>query len=170
MQQHGSKYFARRPLLTRLLRSKGQNSTFPEHGHVAYQIKEKHECSNRVADILPADPSRPPFPAVGIKRLKFNFSEHCHVAYQIKENHKCSNRVANILPADPLPGPPSPTLGMGSKLIFFRTCSCCISNNRVHECGNMVAIFCPQTPSPSDLRGQKVNIQLFQKWSCCISN
>ena len=43
MQQHGSKYFARRSnphpqvLGIRLI---GQNSTFSEHFHVIYQIKE----------------------------------------------------------------------------------------------------------------------------------
>ena len=35
----------------------GQNSTFSEHGHVAYEIKGNHECSNMVANILPADPT-----------------------------------------------------------------------------------------------------------------
>ena len=57
MQQHGSKYFACRPA-TRTLRmvSIGQNSTFSEHGHVAYQIKENQKCSNMVANILPAGP------------------------------------------------------------------------------------------------------------------
>ena len=35
----------------------GQNSFFfSEHGHVAYQIKENHECTNMVANIFPADP------------------------------------------------------------------------------------------------------------------
>ena len=29
----------------------GRNSTFSEHGHVAYQIKGNHECSNLVANI-----------------------------------------------------------------------------------------------------------------------
>ena len=38
---------------------KGQNSTFLEHGHVAYQIKWNHECSNMVANILPAEPPDP---------------------------------------------------------------------------------------------------------------
>ena len=28
------------------MESKGQNSTFSEHGHVAYEIKWNHECSN----------------------------------------------------------------------------------------------------------------------------
>ena len=58
MQHHGSKYFAHKPLpiptptpLT--MGSKAQNSTFSEHGHVAYQIKDNHECSNMVANILP---------------------------------------------------------------------------------------------------------------------
>ena len=39
--------------------SKGQNSTFSEHGHVTYQIKENQECSNMVANILTADPYPP---------------------------------------------------------------------------------------------------------------
>ena len=59
MKQHGSKYFAHRPpyppdpvglniCLPTDLRtgSKGQNSTLPEHSHVAYQIKWNRECSN----------------------------------------------------------------------------------------------------------------------------
>ena len=35
--------------------STGQNSAFSEYGHVAYQIKDNQECSNMVANILPAD-------------------------------------------------------------------------------------------------------------------
>ena len=79
--------------------SKGQNSTFSEHGHVAYQIEENHECSNMVANILPADP---PPPALGKGSIGQNstFSEHGLVAYQIKENLKCNNMDANILPLD----------------------------------------------------------------------
>ena len=38
-----------------------------EYGHVAFQIKWNHECSNMVANILPAD-SPPPN-----SRPKFNF-------------------------------------------------------------------------------------------------
>ena len=30
----------------------GQKSTFSEHGHIAYQIKENHECNNMVANIF----------------------------------------------------------------------------------------------------------------------
>ena len=45
---------------------------FSEHGHVAYQIKENRECSNIVANILPADP---PYPDPGdvVNRSKSNF-------------------------------------------------------------------------------------------------
>ena len=39
--------------------SVGENSTFSEHGDVAYEIKKNHECSNIVAHILPADPLPP---------------------------------------------------------------------------------------------------------------
>ena len=40
--------------------SKGQVSTFSEHGHVAYKIKGNHICSNMVANILPSE--HPPCP------------------------------------------------------------------------------------------------------------
>ena len=41
--------------------SVGQNLTFSEHGNVAYEIKESHKkCSNKVANILPADLPLPP--------------------------------------------------------------------------------------------------------------
>ena len=98
MQHHGSKYFADRPLPTPYpltMGSMGQNSTFSEHGHVAYQIKDNHECSNMVANILPTDP---PNTTLGMGSVDQNltFSEHGHVAYQIKENHKCSHMEANI--------------------------------------------------------------------------
>ena len=33
-----------------------------EYGHVAHQIVGNHECSNMVANILPADPQPPPPP------------------------------------------------------------------------------------------------------------
>ena len=48
------------------LGSKGQLLTFAEHDHVAYQIKGNCECSNMVANILPAAPSP-------LLRSKFNF-------------------------------------------------------------------------------------------------
>ena len=53
--------------------SKGLNSTFSEHGHVATQIKENQECINTVANILPVDPLPPPDPGDGVNRSKLNF-------------------------------------------------------------------------------------------------
>ena len=80
--------------------SVGQNSTFSEHGHVAYQIKENHECSNMVANILPADP---PPPTLGMGSIGQNstFSEHGHVAYQIKGNHEMQQRCSRPPPPPP---------------------------------------------------------------------
>ena len=55
--KHGSKYFARRPLSATPTLGVGsicQNSPFSQHSHVAYGIVGNHECSNMVANILPA--------------------------------------------------------------------------------------------------------------------
>ena len=69
MQQHGSKYFAHGlppppPPPSPYSGLKCQNSTFSEHGHVAYQVKGNLESSNMVANVLPANtyPSMPPPP------------------------------------------------------------------------------------------------------------
>ena len=149
------------PLPLTLMRLIGPNSTFSEHGHIAYQIiLGNHECSNMVAKFCPQSPlastplpSPPPDPEGGVNRSKFIFSQHGRVAYfvyQIKGNRECSNMVANFLPAvPPLPAHPyplPPTLGVGStgQNSFFTTWSCCISNNQGnHECSKMVAKFCP---------------------------
>ena len=40
--------------------STGQNSTFSEHSHVAYQIKWNQVCSNTKKNILPTAPSPSP--------------------------------------------------------------------------------------------------------------
>ena len=55
--------------------SKDQNPTFSEHGHVAYQIKDNHECSNMEENILPADP--PPLdPGDEVSRSKSHFFQN----------------------------------------------------------------------------------------------
>ena len=84
MQQHGSKYFAHRSPtpLTLVLGLKGQNSTFSEHSHVAFQIKWIRKCSNIVANILLTDT---PTPTLGMGSIgqKSTFSVHDNVAYLI---------------------------------------------------------------------------------------
>ena len=62
-----------------------ENSTFSEHGNVAYQIKENHHD-----------------PGEKVSSQKFFFSEHGHVAHGIKGNHECSNKVIRRLPPPPL--------------------------------------------------------------------
>ena len=81
------------------MRSIGQNSTFSECGHGAYQIKKNHECSNMVANILPADT---PTTIGMVNRSKLIFFQNM-VMLHIKLNGitKCSNMVTNILPTAP---------------------------------------------------------------------
>ena len=59
MQLHGSKHFACSPSPSPDPRVKRSILTFAEHDHVAYQIKGNRECSNMVANILPAVPFSP---------------------------------------------------------------------------------------------------------------
>ena len=70
MPHIGCKYFARRSLSPTLeMGSIGQNSTFSEHGHVAYQLNGITKCSLMVANIL----QQTPLLTLGVKRPKFNF-------------------------------------------------------------------------------------------------
>ena len=111
MQQHGSKYFARKPPYNpQGMGSVGQNSTFSEHGHAAYQIKENHKCSNMVANILPTDP------ALGMASIgqTLTFSEHGYVACPIKGIHEMQQHGNKYFAQRPLPDPTPLTLGMGS--------------------------------------------------------
>ena len=89
MQQYASKYFARKappPTLGSLMGSIGQNSTFSEHGHVAYQIKGNHEMQQHGSKYFARRPSPHQPTTLGDgKKSKFNFSGHGHVAYQINE-------------------------------------------------------------------------------------
>ena len=123
MQQHGSKYFARRPPSPPDHRGQKVKIQLFQKNMVMLHIKLNAitKCSNMVVNILPATPPPPthpppppppPPPTLGGNRSKFNFSEQFHVAFQIKGNHECSNMVANILPADR--PTPALTLGLGS--------------------------------------------------------
>ena len=96
--------------------------------HVDYQIKKNQECSNMVANILPADPFRLPSHTHpqpwewGHVGQNSNFSEHGHVAYQTKENHEWGYMVANILPTDLYPPyHPNPTLACLMSLIDLQS-------------------------------------------------
>ena len=63
--------------------SKGQNSTFSQQGHVAYQIKENQKCCNYFA-------RRPSLPLMGSVGQNYTLSEPGHVTYQINEHDKAA--------------------------------------------------------------------------------
>ena len=91
MQQHGSKYFACKPPTPTLgMQSIGQLYQNMVMLHI--KLNGIMKCSNMVANILSADPSRP----WRSKVQNSIFSEHDLVAYQIKGNHRCNNMIANI--------------------------------------------------------------------------
>ena len=68
----------------------GQKSTFLDKKHVAYQIEGNRQCSNMVANILPAAPLPLPPP----QKVKIHFFRNA-VILHIKGNCKCSNTVSN---------------------------------------------------------------------------
>ena len=69
----------------------GQNSTFSEYGHVAYQIKGNDLYSNMVAIIFThishiVSLHAPSDPGLGVKGQNMFFSESSHAVYQIYWN------------------------------------------------------------------------------------
>ena len=129
---------------------------FSEHGHVAYQIKWNHKCSNMVANILPAaDPLPHPTLEMRWKGQNSALSEHGHVANPIKWNHECCNMVANSLPKDIPDPPPMGSKGQNSTFLEQGNVAYQIKGN--NECSNVVASILPvdhpliRRPSPSIL-------------------
>ena len=138
MQQHGSKLFALKPSPLPYYPS-GWGHLVKNQLFIAYQIKENHECSNKVAKIVPAE--SPLDPGDGVNMSKFIFLEHGYVAYQINGFMRCSNIVANVLPTDP-PPPSLTTLGDGVKSsnpTFSENGHVAYQMHWNHECSNMGA-------------------------------
>ena len=140
MQNHAKIYFACRPPphVPGGVGSIGQNSTFSEHGHVAYQIKENHDCTNMAAAMF--WPHIPIPPTLGMKSIGQNstFSEHGHVAYQIKWNQHGSNYIARRPPPPPPPHTHTHThrtLGSKGQNSIF--------SEQGHVASNMVANILP---------------------------
>ena len=109
MQQHCSQYFACRAPHPHPGPGDGVNGSkfnFSENGHFAYQIKEKHDCGNMVANVLP------PTLMMGSKGQNLTFSEHSHAVYHLKGNHEMQQRGGKYFARRP--SPPPPTLGRGS--------------------------------------------------------
>ena len=76
-----------------------QNSTFSKHGHVAYRIKGNNECSNMVANILPADPHLPnPNPGMWGQNVKIQlFQNMVLLIIKLKEMEHRAPCKAHIL-------------------------------------------------------------------------
>ena len=109
MQQHGSKYFAHSPHPPR-----GQNAKiqlFQEHGHIAYLIIGNRECSNMVANILPA--AHPPRPWG--QKVKFNFFRTWSCCISNKRESLMQPHGSKYFAHTPPPTPIPLTLGVGSK-------------------------------------------------------
>ena len=99
----------------------GQDSTFSEHGQVAYQIKENIKGSNMVATFA----CRPLIPTLGMGSIGESSisSVHGHVAFQIKGNHQMQQHGSNNFSRRPLPDPLTLLLGSNGQNQTF-----CISN------------------------------------------
>ena len=151
------------PSLTLLFGSKGQNSTFSEHGHVANQIKGNHQMQQHGSKYVARIPL--PDPEEWSQKVKLQpFQNMVILHIKLMGITKCSSNVANILPSDPYL-----TLGMGSidhneTILEDGHVACQIKG--LTECSSMVANI---LPDPGDwVNGSKFNF--FITWSCCILN
>ena len=91
--------------------SKDQNPNFSEHGHVAYQIKDNHECSNMEENILPADPpSTLEMRSVGQKVIFFRTWSCC--MSNLRESRMQQHGSKYVASRAPYPPPPPPGSGM----------------------------------------------------------
>ena len=105
IQQHGRKYFARIPPPQNPRDGQiGQNSTFSEHGHVAYQIKWNHEMQQYGSRyfVRRSPHTHIHSPLTGSIGQNSAFSEHGHVAYPIKWNHEMQQHGSNYFACRPL--------------------------------------------------------------------
>ena len=118
-----SKYFARRtppppPTPAHTHRSTGINSTFTEHGHVAYQINRNIEMQQHGSNCFAARLPSPTTLGDWGQKVKIQlFQNMVMLDIEYIVITKCSNMVANILPTDPPPTYPS---GQKVKIYLFQ--------------------------------------------------
>ena len=114
--QHGTKYYARRPPPPDPWGQKVKIQ-LSDDGHIAYKIKGNHECSNMVANILPA---APPPPSLGSKDQIYLLQNMIMLHIKLKgiANAATCWQIFCLQPPSPL---------RRSKFSFFRTWSCCTS-------------------------------------------
>ena len=182
MQQHGSKYLARRPNPPRPSLGMAQLVKFQLFQHmVMLNIKIKGTMQQHGSNYLSVENPLPTRPyGMWSKVIIQLFSEHGQVAYQIKNNHEWSNMVANNLPADPTS--PRPNLGIDKlvKFQFFQHMfTVHIKLKGIMNAATWTQMFCaappppPPPPPPQPLTlglGSKGYNFTFRTWSCCIAN
>ena len=108
--------------LTQGLGSKGQNSTFSEHGPFAYQIKGNHEMQQHSRNILPADPSPSSRHDLWGLKVKVQLVQNMamlHIKFKGITNY--TNIVAKYFARRPPPIPPPPPYTSLGKFNLFRT-------------------------------------------------
>ena len=122
------------------------NSTFLEHGHVAYQIKWNHEVHQNGNNYLACWPL-PHGPWIGsIGQNSFFF----HNIAMFKGITKCNNMVANILLADTPSDPRDGSIGLRST--FQNRVLLHIKLKGITKCSNMVANYFASKNHPLPLR------------------
>ena len=98
--------------------SKGQHSTFSEHGLVAYQIKGNEECSNMQAHIMSLH--TPSTLGWGQRSNIFFLSESSYVAYHIKRELDIEyHAIAYYILTHSLHIPSTTEVGVKGRKIFF---------------------------------------------------
>ena len=122
-------------------------------------IKENHECSNMVANILPADPpTHHPNPWGGISSSLVQNMVMLHINLKRITNAATWKQIFYSSP----PPPPPQTLGMRSIGPEHAHVSYQFKEN--HECSNMVPNMLPANridPNPGDC-ASRIKVQLFQ--------
>ena len=132
MQQHVRKYFVRPlpPPPNLGVGSVGQNSTFPEYVHIAYQFKKGSRMQQDGSKYFACRPPIPPTLLTlgmgSISRISTS-SGHNHAIYQIKGNNEMQQHGSKYFacrhpPSDPVDGVNR------SNFNYFRTWSCCNSS------------------------------------------
>ena len=132
------------PFLTLLFGSKGQNTTFSEHDHVAYQIKGNQQMQQYGSKYFAGRPL--PDPAVWGRKVKIQLFQNMIMFHiKLKGITKCSSMVANI----------STVLlySKGQNKTFSEHGHASYQIKENHECSNMVESIWPADPPP-DPRGQ----------------
>ena len=132
MWQHGSKYFACRPLPPDPYGQKVKIQPFRDMVMLHIKFIGIRKCSNMVANILPSDPHPPPpHLTQGVKRSKFNFfrTMSCCIS-KLKgiTNAATWSQIFYLQTREPGDG------FNRSKVNFFRRWSCCLwqFHNKVH--------------------------------------